>query len=223
MSHQKPVCVGVCVCVYQFGQWKEPGEFFFTKGPLKSASQGPFTASFKCPHSTHVVLVLVHLAISLYLSPLSPGQKQRENRRIFHCASVKICFLCLCFFFISFLLTKEIKRMFLSIHLCFYQGAAETETRLRSKVFSLGNDIWEPNSCPVSIITHISSWQWTLCHHTLISTDVSICNFGFVLNPLAMSTLPSYFSSPTILSFQIFCFYQMFQILQSLHVLQTSE
>ena len=33
----------------QFEPWKDPGGPFFTKGPLKSASQGPFRGPFGCP------------------------------------------------------------------------------------------------------------------------------------------------------------------------------
>ena len=41
----------------------------------------------------HVFPVMVDLAISLFLAPLAPGQKHRENKGISHCGSVKDCFL----------------------------------------------------------------------------------------------------------------------------------
>ena len=34
-----------------------------------------------------------HFSVSFY--PLAPGQEHRENTRIFHCASVRVYFLCL--------------------------------------------------------------------------------------------------------------------------------
>ena len=49
---------------------------------------------------------MVALAISLYLSPLTPGQKHRDNRGIFHCGSAKDCFLYLLEAHLESLLTR---------------------------------------------------------------------------------------------------------------------
>ena len=40
---------GLCKKKHQFGPKKDPEETFFTKAPLKSASEGPFKGTFECP------------------------------------------------------------------------------------------------------------------------------------------------------------------------------